>query len=307
MKKKSFKEHFKNHFRKILSEAAPPPPPPSEPQFFQTPFGIPVPNPRVFPTGRDLITPSWRSPDSDNPWDNIPPSSPFHNFPDEIKDLFPKGPKQYQQFQQDSYYYTQSWTELYELIKQWAQQNGLWGNSNPDANTQTIRLYLMGPDFTQIMNRIFSILNRYNTINQDAFWQQIISRINGYISYGNNGQYSSSPEITFPFNLINNADGHPNTPSYWSKPRYLNGELHIFNPIQFPNGILYIANPYPPGSPQWYQWNGSDYEPIDMPFSAPYGGEYSVSPAIPADRRPVRGGQGGFDSTGNPFSQEYYP
>ncbi len=312
MKRINLKEQFKKRMFKQLFEATTPPQPMVDPILQPVP-GAPVyvPHPDPFHRMRDLISPSWRNPNSTNPWDNIPPSSPFYRFPRQLRDLFPKGPKQYQNFQTNSYNFIQTWQDILEMIEQWARENGLWDTRTDGAqNEQQVRLYLMNPEITNLINRLlylFSALGE-NYGSQSTIMGYMVRHLAHFINWGGVG--NAIPPWLIPGSAPYNDEQYDGLRRF-SKPIYVDGNLLFQNPITFPNGILYITNPHPPGSPQWYQWDGDRYVPMNIPGFGQGGGVLSPgpsqSPIVPGYRNPrnPEGGAGGYGSGGQSWSQEY--
>jgi len=291
MKKISLKEHFKNHFRKVLSEAAPPPPPPNlsyDPTNVENPID----------TIRDRITPTWMNPSSTDPWSNQPPNSPWQTVPREIRELFPNGPKQFQVFQQNTYEYYQTLEDILKKLNEWIDSIGQ--NISQQQAEQMVRLYLMNDPYTsELINSLRNVFYRLYLMRDpnggsrlDSMWEDLLENLrrativalqSGGSTYGNINLYQFGWSIPGGFP----GSGTPEFPG--SKPQYTSDGIRFLGPVYFPNGIVYVTNPIPPGDPQWYQWNEGTgrYEPIPGMFGVGNYGEGPTStPAIPSP--PVR-------------------
>jgi hypothetical protein len=288
MKKISLKEHFKNHFRKVLSEAAPP----LTPTQSYDPTNVENP----IDTIRDRITPTWMNPSSTDPWGNQPPNSPWQTVPREIRELFPKGPKQFQAFQQGTYEYYQTLEDIIRQLNDWIDTIG--ETLSREQAEQMVRLYLMNDPYTSgLIDSLRNIFYRLYLMRDpdgsfaDSNWEDLLQELRRQTisALTNGGIYRSIDLYSFGWSIPGGFAGS-DTPEFpgW-KPQYTSDGIRFLGPVYFPNGIVYVTNPLPPGDPQWYQWNEGTgrYEPIPGMFGVGNYGEGPTStPAIPSP--PVR-------------------
>jgi hypothetical protein len=282
MKKISLKEHFKNNFRRVLSEAAPPSPPPTQ---SYDPISV---NP--IEIIRDRITPSWRDPFSTNPWGNQPPNSPWQTVPREVRELFPKGPKQYQR-------YVQTYSEYYDLYRELIEQLLRWGNfqglppgtpseigqyGDIDTIEQMIRLYSTNdPNMLDLINRMRELYGDAEFFDRglDSFIETLLQ----FLYYGNSvGNSSSFNELwdilrwRSPSGSLYGYgfDDQPSVRPPAGRPLQQWDKKGARNqyPLYFPNGLVLVHDPQ--FGPTWYQWNENtgEYDPVSNP---------AMSPAVP--------------------------
>jgi hypothetical protein len=226
MKKISLKEHFKNHFRKVLSEAVPPPIQwdgnPVEitvplPGFGEIPVSIPRPNLEINPFYR---------PPNPTQFPNIPP------FPSDVM-----SPEEYQRFLQLIQQYEQL-IRQYEALQQEMQDLERQLAENPDS-----------PYARFWRNRIAAIrgqLSGYDLYVRDNFWNPIRQLFQDL--FGDRGP------VYKPTNLQFQDGDHRTPPGFYFE---IGSQRYIYDPS---TGRWYIFStqvPSPSGYSRegWVPWN----------------------------------------------------